>query len=446
MKTIIVSIIIIASLQYNHSQNGWVQVNPGFNQSYNSVHFTDANTGMACGYNGAIIKSNDGGANWINLNSGTNYNLNDIKLFNSNTATAVGDNQLIIRTTNGGLNWFIVNQGSPVSNSIVNLNINNNVQATAYSWYYSNPYEYTYVYRTTNSGEVWTIQQVYVSNRSIHFIDLNTGWANGLYYTGPPLYQYYLEVRKTTNGGTNWGLIYSSSGVSINPGLIYFYNSTIGFKINHIGQVYLYRTLSGGTSWISSPGLPSNYSNMIRCFFLVNSQVGWFVADNSIIYYTTNTGELWTQQTCPVSTNLKKVYFINENTGWIAASEQGILKTTNGGTATGITKIGNEIPSSFILHQNYPNPFNPTTKIRFNLPVTSAHLRNGQEGGVQIVSLIIYDLLGREVASLIPRGQEGLLPGTYEVEFDGCSYASGVYFYSLVAENYFKTNKMILLR
>ena len=440
MRKISIFIFVINCL-LSYSQIGWQQVNPGFGHVYYSVHFTDSNTGMACGLNGAIIMSTNSGINWVNQNSGTSISLYDIKMFTPLIAIAVGDQQLILRTTNGGINWSIINQGTIAANSIRNLNIHNGVQATAYSNYYSSPYEYTYVYKSTNSGLDWNIQQVYVANRWIHFIDINTGWANGSTYTGPPLYQYYLDVNKTTNGGTNWSLIYRSSGLSINPGLIYFFNSSIGFKFSHIGIIYLYRSLDGGNSWISSPGLPPNYTNMIRCFYLVNQQTGWFAGDNSTIFRTTNTGSVWVQQTSPASANLQKVYFINENTGWIAASAAGILKTTTGGYATGIHQISNEIPNSYILFQNYPNPFNPTTKISFSIPLSRGVSADGGRG--VLVKLKIFDILGREVSTLV---NESLKPGTYEVEFDGSSFASGVYFYSLITNEFTETKKLILLK
>jgi hypothetical protein len=109
-----------------------------------------------------------------------------------------------------------------------------------------------------------------------------------------------------------------------------------------------------------------------------------------------------------------------------------------------IQSIGSEVPASFELKQNYPNPFNPATKIRFSLP-------NPSEGGVwQInVSLIVYDVLGRSIAELIPPlrgGQEGLSPGNYEVTFDASDLSSGIYFYKLSAGNFTKTNKMILIK
>ena len=96
------------------------------------------------------------------------------------------------------------------------------------------------------------------------------------------------------------------------------------------------------------------------------------------------------------------------------------------------------IPGKFELYQNYPNPFNPSTKIRYQIP----------EAG--LVSIKIFDILGREVKTLV---NEFKSAGRYEIEFDGSALASGIYFYQLKAlpfgrqaGNYFTTKKMTLIK
>ncbi len=97
----------------------------------------------------------------------------------------------------------------------------------------------------------------------------------------------------------------------------------------------------------------------------------------------------------------------------------------------GILPIDKEIPSQFSLSQNYPNPFNPKTKIRFALPKSS------------FANLVVYDALGSEVATLV---NEHLNPGTYEVDWDGSGFASGIYYYKLTAGDYTETKKMVLMK
>ena len=105
----------------------------------------------------------------------------------------------------------------------------------------------------------------------------------------------------------------------------------------------------------------------------------------------------------------------------------------------------NEIyPKEFHLSQNYPNPFNPTTKIKFSIPSPTSPLsKGGMQGGLTNVSLIVYDILGRKVTTLV---DEPKAPGNYEITFDATRLASGVYFYRLSSGDFISTKKMILLR
>jgi serine/threonine protein kinase len=87
--------------------------------------------------------------------------------------------------------------------------------------------------------------------------------------------------------------------------------------------------------------------------------------------------------------------------------------------------------NNFLLYQNYPNPFNPSTTIKYSIPTTS------------YVTLKVYDILGREVTTLI---NEAKPTGTYEVKWNAVNLPSGVYFYQLTAGNYTATKKLLLLK
>jgi len=121
----------------------------------------------------------------------------------------------------------------------------------------------------------------------------------------------------------------------------------------------------------------------------------------------------------------------------------------------------NSIPNKFALSHNYPNPFNPSTTIKYSIPSSvisneRSDVRNpngskifpsGRNDNMN-VSVKVYDILGREVATLVNKKQK---PGNYEVTWDGLSASggqvpSGVYFYQLKNGKYRATKKMILLR
>ena len=96
------------------------------------------------------------------------------------------------------------------------------------------------------------------------------------------------------------------------------------------------------------------------------------------------------------------------------------------------------VPENFSLSQNYPNPFNPTTKIRYSIPEAPLSLGEGQG-----VRLVIFDVLGKEITTLVDEFKPA---GSYEVKFNASGLSSGVYFYQLVSGSFVQTKKMILLR
>ena len=95
-----------------------------------------------------------------------------------------------------------------------------------------------------------------------------------------------------------------------------------------------------------------------------------------------------------------------------------------------------DLPEKYVLHQNYPNPFNPTTTIRYEIP---GQARNDN----MLVQLKIYDVLGREVSTLVNKEQTA---GIYQVQYDASNLGSGVYFYQIRAGSFVESKKMILLK
>jgi len=92
---------------------------------------------------------------------------------------------------------------------------------------------------------------------------------------------------------------------------------------------------------------------------------------------------------------------------------------------------GSELSETFSLKQNYPNPFNPGTKIIYQLKTKSN------------VTLKVFDVLGREVASLVNENQSA---GKYEVQFNGNNLPSGIYFYKFITDGFTDIKKMILIK
>jgi len=148
----------------------------------------------------------------------------------------------------------------------------------------------------------------------------------------------------------------------------------------------------------------------------------------------------WTQQTFDISsyangsTNLKVRFRLTsdagiQSDGWYV--DDIVITKYCVGTIVGTSENNSGIPKQFALEQNFPNPFNPATVIKYQVPKASN------------VKISIFDILGKEVATLINGKVEA---GYHQVEFNGSNFASGLYLYKIEADGFTDVKKMILVK
>ena len=438
-KIIYIFIIYLLSLNTAEAQSGWYTqlITP---DQMRDIFFIDENTGWAVGDNG-IRKTTNGGINWQVFSGWINNFLASVYFINHDIGWVVGannpiNNPLILHTTNGGQNWYV--QDCQYTLYMLLFSIFFIDQNTGWTLGIDGP-----IFKTTNGGINWIIQLNVKDNlRSIYFINQNTGWVGGDDSTWNGL------IMKTINGGSNWSIQYYDIYSSLSS--VYFVNSVTGWSVGttvSLGGIVL-KTTNGGINWFTQfLSYENNYLNSVQ---FINQDTGWVVGYDDHYTYegtimkTTNGGTNWFYQPSNTFFILNSLYFIDDKTGWIVGGsfvDTGgiVLKTTDSGGPIGITPISSSIPKTFSLSQNYPNPFNPSTKIKFEIPMSPLSERG--VGG--FITLKIYDILGREITTLV---NEPLQPGTYEVEWDSANYSSGVYFYRLSAGNFQQTRKMVLIK
>ena len=107
------------------------------------------------------------------------------------------------------------------------------------------------------------------------------------------------------------------------------------------------------------------------------------------------------------------------------------------GTATGLLNTEEDLPTEFSLKQNYPNPFNPSTTIKYSIP------NNIETLNATFVQIKVYDVLGKEVATLVNKEQSA---GSYSIVFDAKELPSGIYIYSMQAGEFTSSRKFILMK
>jgi len=261
------------------------------------------------------------------------------------------------------------------------------------------------------------------------FINSNTGWltaSNAASIGGHGVF-YDNQIKKTTNGGLNWSVVYYSSN-SLQYIKFKFFDDNMGLTWV---DSKIYKTNDGGSNWILYSQLPN--SSFVR-LFMFNSNTGWMSGryGDFAICKTTNGGLNWFLQFSDPIKYANTVFIKDENNAWASCSNNGIYKTTNGGgIISTINHISSNIPNGFSLMQNYPNPFNPTTKINFDLKNSA------------FAMLRVYDITGREVMTLV---NQKLTAGSYTYDFNASELPSGVYFYQLRTEGFIETKKMMLLK
>jgi len=408
----------------------WYQQNSGTTTNLTSIYFIDANTGWTCGSNGIILKTTNKGFDWFEQSSNTTAGLRDIQFVDQDNGWVYGNN-IILNSTDGGATWntqYFPPQSYIIALQYVNLNT---------GWLVHKNTDTSFISKTNNGGITWSVQFHALNEYfgALYFLDLNYGWVA----SAPNE-----KIFRTIDGGINW--VQHNGNVSGGPMCIKFVNQMTGWaSSNSLGSYEISKTADGGVNW--SQQIWDSFK-FINCISVTNSNIcyaaGWqmFVPPNQnegFILNTTDGGANWDEQYRDEGV-LNSIFFVNDSLGWAVGNSGKILATESVTYVMEEDNLTN--PKDFNLSQNFPNPFNPTTKIEFRIT------------DFGFVTLKVYDLLGREIATLI---NEEKPAGVYEVEFSATGGAtglpSGIYFYQLKAgpsigsgQVYIETKKMVFLK
>ncbi|HEX2786571.1 MAG TPA: T9SS type A sorting domain-containing protein [Ignavibacteria bacterium] len=408
------SILLFFAFTFQSIPPGWFQQIRPVNDVINDIFFLDSLNGWAV-TNGSfntndtayIFKTTNGGDNWL-INFSSVEKLNVIQFVNENTGYVGGGSNggamlTFLKTTNTGLNWqrLTVPDGVYISDIFF---YNSDT-----GWICDGDGLFGGLYKTTNGGMSWQLQ-IGSSARPqrMFFLSNDTGWFVNSASSG--------SLYRTTNSGINWNLQYNFS-TQIND--VYFLNALTGI----VSSIEMYRTTNGGFNWIQT----TTSVGGIKISFATDS-IGWAGSNFQRITKTTNMGQSWFYQSTPISNPSVSAY----DSLKVWAGGAGIIHTTDGGSLSALEQIGNEMPIEYELFQNYPNPFNPSTKIRFSVKRQTSN-----------VKLLIYNSIGEFISELF---NGNLLAGTYEVQFTANNLSSGIYYYTLITDNFKETKKMLLLK
>ena len=355
-------------------------------------------------YSTGIYSTNDNGNNWSKL---TSVSSNVIQLINDGTniyaATAGGG---VYTSSNSGTSWQQINSG------ITNLNVFTVTKSGANLFAGTNG---DGVFISANNGTSWTAVNSGLTQKNINALLIK----DALLFAGSGS----AGVFVSNNNGATWTqtTLTGKNVITLKVNNNKIYAATYGAGV--------YISSDNGTSWTQINSGITNL-NVLALAFYGNTNL--FASTVAGIFLSTDSGVNWTS----IKANFPGVDVwsleIIGNYIFAGSSELGVFKRVLSEIVTDV-KDEISIPARFVLEQNYPNPFNPSTTINYQLPTAG------------YVTLKVYDVLGREVATLVNEYQ---IAGIYNSKFITQNYGlpSGVYFYTLKAGNYARTNKMILAK
>jgi hypothetical protein len=419
---------------FRTTNNGatWTQTNTGFPNSTTQV------TTISGARGGFMIAGTAGFGSYVSTDYGDTWSRNDpgFLILNKTTRMVVhpsmkifsaGSNALVAVSSDGGNHWWNPSQSVVAYDAAMDGSGNVYTCGTTSG-----------VWRSVDTSRTWTqlpcpgttYPRMHVTAQGV--IVALTPYAGGS--TQKPVTYYYTRI--STDGGQTWNV--SAPGGETNP--VYEYASTRSGVLFAATELALYRSTDTGNSW-QRTGLLSLGIGDIGSLAVNSSDIVFAGSSTRGILRSSDYGSTWEQFNTGLSDTVMCLSCDDNGYLFAGTRRKGIFKTMN--VTTSADDAWNPLPVAFRLEQNYPNPFNPITEIGFQ--VSPARLMgNGSAGGdFGMVTLKVYDLLGREVATLVNQEQKA---GVYAVTFDGGKLGSGVYLYRLTAGAKTEVKKMVLVK
>jgi len=412
-KSLLVLLLITLSIIITtNSQAQWEQTGPiGAGARIGTLAtFSDGSGGQrlyAATDDALLYYSTDNGSHWIqsSLIGKIVYGMADdgTDLF---AATGEGAS----RSTDHGLSWISASQGlTSDANSFVFLN--NKVFAATEHGVYVSSNEGANWFRTSQNPETFDVTAITVSDTNL----IVGCWAGG------NTRHIHYGIKRSSDQGVNW--FSPDSGFSVN------YISTLltqGKNIFAGTDQGIYRSINRGRTWVPiNSGLHSKWVNS-----LIVSGTSIFAGTFGGVFVSTNNGIEWKQINTGLTDTTVASLVVSGEYLYAGTEQQGVFRRPLS-ELVDVKDSRSSLPKEFSLHQNYPNPFNPTTTINYSIPKSSS------------VTIKVYDLLGREISTLV---NEKKPVGNYSVQFNASKLVSGVYFYRLQAGDFTQTKKLILLK
>ena len=402
----------------------WTPQVSGVTSSLNCVSTVNANVGWIGGDAGVILLTTNAGTTWVskaNATVGANgvYAICGISATTCLVSTSPA-NTFVFKTTDGGTTWAQV--FTQVGGFVDDIRMKD---ATT-GFMYGDPVGTRWsLWKTTNAGTTWDSAGLYLPQAAAE-----AGWNNAMFIDGNAIWfgTNNTKVYKSINFGATGSWVSGATTGSANSYSVAF-NNAKGFSGTSAAVV----STDAGLTYTATTFLGAG--NIYAINAVKNTNKFWFERAN-IVYASTDNGTTWAAQytgTAGVTYQAMSIVLSGSTLrGWTLSNTGEIIMFDQQNVVTGVNPVYTATtPNNYNLSQNYPNPFNPTTRINFALPKSG------------LVTLKVYNILGKEVATLV---NEVKNIGTYSVDFNASNLSSGIYFYKLEVNGFSEVKKMSLIK
>ena len=353
---------------------------------------------------GGLFHSSDKGLHWTHTYSVlSNFDI---------TALAVSDSILFAGTEGGGI-FFSTDNGQSWEEMNTGLT-NKSVLGFAFTDSMFFVLTSGGIFQSTNKSKSWISIDAPVA---VNYIRSIAVFPFGVLFIGTDA----RGVFRSTNNGINWNNV----GLETFDIKILVTSGENLFAASNGGWIFL--TTDKGDNWV--PAYNGIKNTPLNCLAVSESTLVAGTYSNGV-FLSTNYGSSWSACEDELTGSYICSIFFN-GTDVFATTLESIWRKPKSELLVSVHEKNNIAPFAFSLSQNYPNPFNPSTVISYQLPVNSK------------VSLKIYDLLGREIATLVNEEQSA---GLKEVEWNASNVASGMYLAIMQAGNFVEMKKMMVLK
>jgi ligand-binding sensor domain-containing protein len=402
-------IFIVLTANWLNAQNFWQEINTGLTElSVRGIAVGDSGYIFSATASG-VFRSSNNGTTWSHLANSGSITVQSIAYDHSGYLYAGTEHGMYLSTDNG-ITWSPINTGFP-DTLVLSIAINASGQVFAGT-------DLAGLFRSTNHGSSWTPLTNGLTSDDVAALAIT---STGVIYAGTDGQGMF----RSTDNGNSWRQLNNGMTDPLIRALAVNTSDSVFAGTNTDG---MFRLLNADTTWVQ---INSGITTTFMASLGIQSNGTIYAGTSGAgVFRSTNNGNSWAAVNAGLTDLfIDAIAFDADGYVYAGSSIGGDFRSIQ--PVTAVQELRTNAPATFSLGQNFPNPFNPTTVIQYSVQ------------GSQHVGLKIFDVLGREVMTLV---NEVKPVGQYAIPWDATGVPSGVYYYRLTTGHDMQVRKLVLAK